>query len=192
MEASLKSRRPAGAYILAAFALAGWLGSIIALVNFYFGNTGLGRGGDTGMLSALVDSLAASAAIIATWLLLLALTITARARGGLPRFAFWAAVFVLPLSGWAALEAQARVTPSPEQTLRLGAPELYKNSGDASLWPRRPWAWPLVEPALVPPLFVALGLWALAPAARRRLQAPLAYAVALGGSTALSAFALLI
>jgi hypothetical protein len=188
----MNSRRPTGAYVLAALALAGWLAVMLALANFYLGNTGFGRGGDTGMLRALVDTVAVGAGIVATWLLLLALTIVASRRGGLSRLAFAAALVVLALSGWAALAAQGRVTPSPEQSLRLLEPELYKNSPDATRWPRRPWAWPLIEPALVPPLFVALGFWALAPAARRRLSATLAYGVTLGGSAALSAFALAI
>jgi hypothetical protein len=180
---------PTAAYILAALALAGWLGVMVALSNFYVGNTGLGRGGDMGSLSALIDTLAVGAAIVATWGLLLALIVVAFARGGLPRLAFAAALVVLAVSGAAALAAQARVTPTPEQTLRLQNPELYKTAPEASLWPRSPWAWPLVEPALVPPLFVALGLWALVPAGRRRLSAPIACGVALGSSAALAAFA---
>ena len=103
--------RLGGAIVLADLALALWLVVLVALANFYIGNTGFGRGGDTGMLGALVDMLAVVAASVALWLILLALQILAAVRGALPRLALLASILLLAISWVAAFRAQNLVTP---------------------------------------------------------------------------------
>jgi hypothetical protein len=164
-----------------------WLIVLAALANFYIGNTGFGRGGDSGMLGALVDTVAVVAASAVLWLLLLALQILAFVRDGLPRLALIASVLLLAMSWLAAVEAQALVTPSPEQNLVLIAPSLYPEPlRPSQRWPRPPFAWPLIEPALAPPLFVGLSFWALIPGWWRRAPAKVAYGAVFGGVLALS------
>jgi hypothetical protein len=183
------SPRLGGAFVLAGLALALWLVVLVALGNFYVGNTGFGRGGDTGMLGALVDFLAVAVATVALWLLLLWLQILAAVRGGLPRLALLASVLLLAISWIAAFKAQNLVTPTPEQNLVLIAPSLYPEPLQPSQrWPHPPWAWPLLEPALTPPLFVALSVWALIPGMRRSVPAKWAYGGVFGGEALLSIF----
>jgi hypothetical protein len=162
---------------------------LVALANFYVGNTGFGRGGDTGMLGALVSLLAVAVASVALWLLLLWLQLLAAVRGALPRLALLASVLLLAISWIAALKAQNLVTPTPEQNLVLIAPSLYPEPLQPwQRWPHAPWAWPLLEPALAPPLFVALSFWALIPGMRRSVPAKWAYGASFGGALALSVF----
>jgi hypothetical protein len=184
--AAASSPRLRGAVVLAALALALWLVLLVALANFYVGNTGFGRGGDTGMLGALVDFLAVVVASVALWLLLLWLQILAAVRGDLPRLALLASVLLLAISWIAAFKAQNLLTPTPEQNLVLVAPDLYPKPQPSQRWPHPPWAWPLLEPALAPPLFVALSFWALVPGMRRRLPAKSVYGSVFGGVLALS------
>jgi hypothetical protein len=176
-ERAVSSARLGGAFVLAFLALALWLVVLVALANFYVGNTGFGRGGDTGMLGALVDFLAVVVASVALWLLLLWLQILAAVRGALPRLALLASVLLLAISWVAAFKAQNLVTPSPEQKPQ-----------PSQRWPHPPWAWPLLEPALAPPLFVASSFWALIPGMRRTVAAKWAYAAVFGGVLALSVF----
>jgi hypothetical protein len=179
--------RLGGAFVLAVLALALWLVVLVALANFYLGNTGFGRGGDTGMLGALVSLLAVAAASVALWLLLLWLQILAAVRGALPRLALLASVLLLAISLIAAFKAQNLVTPSPEQNLVLIAPSLYREPLQPwQRWPHPPWAWPLLAPALAPPLFVALSFWALIPGMRRSVPAKWAYGAVFGGVLAFS------
>jgi hypothetical protein len=183
------SPRLRGAFVLAVLALALWLVVLVALANFYVGNTGFGRGGDTGMLGALVDFLAVAAASAALWLLLLWLQILAAVRGALPRLALLASVLLLAISWVAAFRAQNLMTPTPEQNLVLIEPSLYPEPRQPwQRWPQPPWVWPLLEPALAPPLFVALSFWALIPAMRRSVPAKWAYSAVFGGVALLSAF----
>jgi hypothetical protein len=187
-EPAASSPRLRGAIVLAVLALALWLVALVALANFYVGNTGFGRGGDTGMLGALVDFLAVVVATVALWLLLLWLQILAAVRGALSRLALLASVLLLAVSLVAAFKAQNLVTPSPEQNLVLIAPDLYPKPQPSQRWPHPPWAWPLLEPALTPPLFVALSFWALIPGMHRRVPAKWACGAVLGGVLALSIF----
>jgi len=180
--------RLGGAIVLADLALALWLVVLVALANFYIGNTGFGRGGDTGMLGALVSLLAVAAVIVALWLLLLWLQILAAVRGALPRLALLASVLLLAVSLVATFKAQNLLTPSPEQNLVLVAPDLYPKPQPSQRWPHPPWAWPLLEPALAPPLFVALSFWALIPGMRRSVPAKGAYGAVFGGVALLSIF----
>lgn len=181
--------RLGGAIVLADLALALWLVVLVALANFYIGNTGFGRGGDTGMLGALVSLLAVAAVIVALWLLLLWLQILAAVRGALPRLALLASVLLLAISLIAAFKAQNLMTPTPEQSLVLIEPSLYPEPRQPwQRWPQPPWAWPLLEPALAPPLFVALSFWALVPGMRRSVPAKWAYVAVFGGVVALSVF----
>ena len=168
-------------------ALALWLVVLVALANFYFGNTGFGGGGDSGMLSELVNLLAVHAASAALWLLLLALHILAAVRGSAFRFALIADIALIALSLAAGWHAQDLVTPSPQANLALNAPALYpRGPPPYARWPHAPFAFPLLEPALVPPLFLALGFWELVPALRQRAPARLAYGLAWGGVLLLS------
>ena len=183
------SPRLRGAVVLAVLALALWLVVLVALANFYVGNTGFGRGGDTGMLGALVDFLAVVVATVALWLLLLWLQILAVVRGAMPRPALLASVMLLAISLIGAFKAQNLVTPTPEQSLVLISPSLYPEPRQPwQRWPHPPWAWPLLEPALAPPLFAALSFWALIPGLRRSVSAKWTYGAVFGGVLALSVF----
>jgi len=186
-EPAVASPRPRGAVLLAVPALVLWLIVLFALANFYVGNTGFGHGGDTGMLGALVNFLAVAAAGVALWLLLLGLQILAAVRGSLPRLALLSSVLLLAISGIAAFKAQNLVTPSPEQNLVLISPQFYPEPLQPyQRWPHAPWAWPMLEPALAPPLFVALSFWALIAGMRRSVPAIYAYGAVFGGVALLS------
>jgi hypothetical protein len=166
-----------GAVILTVLAAVLWLVVLVALANFYIGNTGFGHGGDTGMLGALMNLLAVAVAAVALWLLLLWLQILAAVRGVLPRLALLASVLLLAISLIAAFEAQnlePNLYPEPLQPWQR--------------WPQPPRAWPVLEPALAPPLFVALSFWALIPGMCRRVPAKWAYGAVFGGVLALSVF----
>jgi hypothetical protein len=189
VSAAIPAPRLTGAFVLAVPAIALWLIVLVALANFYVGNTGFGHGGDSGMLGVLVNSLGVAAASLALWMLLLGLQILAAVRGALPRLALLASVLELAISWSAVFTAQSLVTPSPEQNLALNAPELYTGPLQPwQRWPHAPWAWPLIEPALAPPLFFALSFWALVPGIRRRVPAKMAYGVVFGGALLLSIF----
>jgi hypothetical protein len=178
-----------GAVILTVLAAVLWLVVLVALANFYIGNTGFGHGGDTGMLGALMNLLAVAVAAVALWLLLLWLQILAAVRGVLPRLALLASVLLLAISLIAAFEAQNLVTPSPTQSLVTLEPNLYPEPLQPwQRWPQPPRAWPVLEPALAPPLFVALSFWALIPGMCRRVPAKWAYGAVFGGVLALSVF----
>jgi hypothetical protein len=182
-----------GAFVLAVLAAALWLAVLVALANFYIGNTGFGHGGDTGMLGALTNLLAFGAAIVALWLLLLWLQILAAVRGVLSRLALLASVLLLAISLIAAFEAQNLVTPSSTQSLVMLEPNLYPEPLQPwQRWPQPPRAWPLLEPALAPPLFVALSFWALIPGMRRSVPPKWAYGAVFGGVALLSIFVFVI
>jgi hypothetical protein len=97
--------------------------------------------------------------IIALWVVLAALMILAAVRGAMPRFAAVAALILIPASGYAAMTA-----------LELLA------DPDVS-----PFIWPIVVPALVPPLSVAFFSWSLLPSMRARIPATVAGGIAWGG-----------
>jgi hypothetical protein len=178
-----------GAVVLAALAAALWLVVLVALANFYIGNTGFGHGGDTGMLGALTSLLAVAAASAALWLLLLWLQILAAVRGALTRLALLASVLLLAISLIATFEAQNLVTPSSTQSLVMLEPNLYPEPLQPwQRWPQPPRAWPLLQPALTPPMFVALSFWALIPGMSRRVPAKWAYGAVFGGVSLLSVF----
>jgi hypothetical protein len=97
----------------------------------------------------------AALAIGALWLVLGVLALIAIVKGALPRWAKWAAVILVPASCAAT----------------FGALDLLSD-------PRRaPFLWPLVVPALLPPLVIALSWWALLPSLQRRVAIDLISAI---------------
>jgi len=87
--------------------------------------------------------------IIALWLLLGILALVAWAKGAMPIAAALAAAILIPASGLASISAL----------------ELLAKPQDA------PFLWPIVIPALAPPLVVAFCYWALLPQVRSRVRA---------------------
>jgi len=139
------------------------------LVNFYVGNSGIDRGGDSGLLGATLNVLLAFAIVVFLWLLLLLLQCIACFHGTLSGSELAFSICLLVLSAVAAFHAQSLLTPSAEATLAMNTPALWHSLPAARRWPQAPWAWPLLEPALAPPLFVSLSFWALSRNLRARL-----------------------
>jgi hypothetical protein len=101
--------------------------------------------------------------IIILWGLLAVIAVIAFAKGDMPRLGALAALILIPASGlaaFAALELQARPEVSP---LR----------------------WPLVVPALVPPLVMAFCVWALLPSLRAAIPARIAGGIVWGAALVL-------
>ena len=83
------------------------------------------------------------------WLLLAVLAIIAYAKGTMPGWAAIAALVLIPASGVATLGALGLLT----------TPTIA------------PYRWPIIVPALVPPLIIAFSFWALLPATHARVPA---------------------
>jgi hypothetical protein len=96
--------------------------------------------------------------VIALWLLLAILMIIAWAKGAMPTSAAIAAAILVPVSGFATMSALDL----------LAKPEVS------------PFLWPIVVPALAPPLIVAFCFWALLPAMHVRVPATIAGAITWG------------
>jgi hypothetical protein len=99
------------------------------------------------------------------WALLAVLAIVAVAKGAVPGPAALAALILIPASGIAAMIAL---------TL-LARPDLA------------PFHWPIIIPALVPPLIAGFCLWALLPPLRAAIPAVLAAGVSMGATLLLTA-----
>jgi hypothetical protein len=97
-------------------------------------------------------------AIILLWVLLAVLGLMAFFKGAMPTPAAIAAFVLIPVSGDAALSALEL----------LRAPELA------------PYRWPIIIPALAPPIVVAFSFWALLPGIHARVPGIYAGAVAWG------------
>jgi hypothetical protein len=97
-------------------------------------------------------------AIILLWVLLAVLSLIAFFKGAMPVPAAIAALILIPVSGDAALSALEL----------LRAPELA------------PFRWPIIIPALAPPIMVAYTFWALLPGIHVRVPAIYAGTVAWG------------
>jgi len=97
--------------------------------------------------------------LIALWLLLAILLFIAWLNGAMPWPAAVAAVILLPLSGFAVLDA-VDLLARPDEP---------------------PYLWPLVVPALAPPLMIASAIWALLPQWRPALPAPIVAPAVWGG-----------
>lgn len=100
----------------------------------------------------------AAIAIVLLWLLLAIIAALAYAKGTMPGWAGIAALVLIPVSGLASLGALGLLT----------APNIA------------PYRWPLVIPALVPPLVIAFSFWALLPSLHTRLTAPVTAGVVWG------------
>lgn len=90
--------------------------------------------------------------IIVLWALLALLMILAGAKGAMPRQAALAALILIPASGFAAMTALDL----------LAQPDVS------------PFFWPVIIPALVPPLVVAFCFWTLLPSMRAAVPASFA------------------
>src|SRR5580658_1444008 len=106
----------------------------------------------------------AAVAMILLWVLLGLLLIIAATTGGVPVAAVIAALVLLPASGLASGAAL-------DLLIRPGVP---------------PFLWPIVTPAVVPPLVVAFCFWSLVPVLRSALPSGLAGAVVWGAVLILS------
>ena len=96
--------------------------------------------------------------VIVLWLLLAVIVLIAGVKGGMPVPAVFAAVLLVPASGFVTMQAL----------------ELLSRPQDA------PYLWPLVIPAAIPPLVVAYCFYALLPALRARVSAAVAAAAVWG------------
>ncbi|MDP2408828.1 MAG: hypothetical protein Q8M26_00915 [Pseudolabrys sp.] len=102
--------------------------------------------------------------LVAVWLLLGALAALAATKGTFARPAGIAALVLIPVSGLAAVLALGL----------LSEPKLA------------PYRWPIIIPALVPPLVIAFCLWVLLPRWRAAISDRRAIAIAWGGALVLS------
>jgi hypothetical protein len=94
----------------------------------------------------------AAIAVILVWLLLAIVAFIAWIKGAMPWPGALAALILIPLSGVVAMTVLGL----------LSAPDIA------------PFRWPIVIPALVPPLVIAFCIWALVPALRAAVPAPAA------------------
>jgi hypothetical protein len=106
----------------------------------------------------------ASVEILVLWALLFVMATMAAVRGAVPKQAALAALILVPASGFAAMTA-----------LRLLA--------DPDVSPHH---WPIIVPALVPPLVLAFCCWASIPSIRAAVPAGLAAGIVWGGTLVLS------
>jgi len=93
------------------------------------------------------------------WALLAILTLVAAISGAMPPIGKLAAVILLPATGVAVFVAQKLLTESQIT----------------------PYLWPLVVPAVVPPLVIAFALWSLIPDLRRALPASIMVGLFIAG-----------
>jgi hypothetical protein len=93
------------------------------------------------------------------WLLLAVITIIAGVKGVMPVPAGLAAALLIPASGFVTIEALEL----------LARPEV------------KPFLWPLVIPAAIPPLVVAFCFWSLLPKIRAAIPAGIAGGIVWGG-----------
>lgn len=107
-------------------------------------------------------------ALVFLWVLLAVLMLVAALGGDMPGWIALAAVVLIPASGYAAL--------------------VVLNSLSNARGPS--FHWPIAEPAAVPPLIVALSLWAVMPPLRRAVPAWLAGVVVWGTVAVLGAAAI--
>src|SRR5215471_4150678 len=96
--------------------------------------------------------------VVVLWLLLATLAFVAIIKGAVPKLAIIAAVILVPASGFVAMTALEL----------LSRPHIP------------PFLWPLVIPAVVPPLIVGFSFWALLPSLHARVPGMLAGAFAWG------------
>jgi hypothetical protein len=101
--------------------------------------------------------------IIVLWGLLAVLTILAGIKGGMPRVSVLAAIILIPASGFAAMTAA----------------QLLAERDVA------PFIWPIIIPALVPPLIVIFCFWTLLPSMRAIVPAGVAIGVCWGATLVL-------
>lgn len=92
------------------------------------------------------------------WSLLAIMTIIAGVKGDMPQPAVFAAVLLIPASGFVSMEALEL----------LSRPEV------------KPYLWPLVIPAAIPPLVAAFCFWALLPKLRSAIPARFAASIVWG------------
>ena len=107
----------------------------------------------------------AAAELVLIWIFLAILMMVAAAGGGIPIPAVFAAIVLIPASGFAALAASQL----------LAAPNVA------------PFLWPIVVPAAVPPLVIAFCLWALLPPLRSAIPAIAAVGAVWGAILVVSA-----
>jgi len=101
-----------------------------------------------------------AAEIIVLWVLLAVLTIVAWTKGAMPGAAALVALILIPASGLAAITA-AELLAEPDAA---------------------PFMWPIIIPAVVPPLIIAFCFWVLLPLSRAIIPARMATGVAWGAT----------
>ena len=102
--------------------------------------------------------------IIVLWGLLTVLAVLAAIKGAMPRAAALAIIILIPASGFAAMTAAEL----------LAAPDVA------------PFIWPIIIPALGPPLIVTFCFWALLPSMRATVPASIATGIGCGATFVLS------
>ena len=147
-----------------------WIAIIYGLTNSYGGGA-IGHGGDSGLLTYALTGLLTAVGIVILWVLLALVLIIAGMKGAMPRLAMLVAVVLIPASGVAAIYAQDLLAMPPNQSFSLPS---------SPPWPLSPFLWPLVVPALVPPLVVGFSFWAMTPSLHARIPARLASGVVWG------------
>ncbi|MFZ2157366.1 MAG: hypothetical protein WAV72_14770 [Bradyrhizobium sp.] len=152
---NLPATKPSNAAIIASIVL----GVVVGLLWLLQLATVASLGGSDPAGDAIGRAYAAIE-IIALWLLLMVMTVIAGVKGAAPRSAVVAALAIVPASGFAA----------------MGAADLLARPHIA------PFLWPIVIPALVPPLVVAWCFLALSAATLRRATAEVAAGVLLGAT----------
>ena len=153
-----------------------WVLILISLAGSYVG-AGIGEGGDSGLLRYALGGLSTLLGILLLWFLLLMLLIIAAFRRMIGWLAAILTFAIMLLSLYAAIEAQELLSmPADQPFLRASAPP----------WPSPPFRWPLLVPALVPPLAICFSLWALIPSLRAKMPALLTFGLVWASVLALS------
>jgi hypothetical protein len=122
-----------------------------------------------------LTGLFAGIGILILWALLAVLQIIVGVKRAMPWPAVLAAEVVIVGSALAAFEAQALLAMPANQPFSLIS---------SPPWPLSPFLWPLVVPALIPPLVVGFSLCALTPSLRATI--PMLFAGGLVGCTVLA------
>jgi len=147
--------KPSQAPIVAAGGLSG-----LILLFWIAQLPGLSSMGGSDAAGNAISQALAALSVGALWLALAVLMLLACAKGEMPKAAAVAALVLVPASGVAAFMAADL----------LATPHLA------------PFRWPILIPALVPPLIVAFSLWALLPPLRKAIPAPIAAGVTWGAT----------
>lgn len=151
------------ARITGAFAALLWLAVNGALLAFYAGDIGIGSGGDSGMLSAVLNELLVYIGILILWLVLALIVLPAECHQPRRILVMIADLLLLGLSYWAATDAAGLVTPALTEAIPVLDPA-QAGIRTPPPWPHPPYTWPFLATGLTPPLWGAVAILAKQPA----------------------------